>query len=126
MFGKREAADRLDQFVVVFTLLLVDGEHHEHGHPRRFRELAFLRRWAIAEESCSVFILAGALAWRSSARPSALAVPGLSGRLRDLQKLTRGFLLYFEVTARIIATGGVVATLLAIVAAIARPSPWRG
>jgi len=36
----------------------------------------------------------------------------------NLQKLTQGFLVYFEVTPRIMATGGIVAALLGIVAAI--------
>ena len=36
----------------------------------------------------------------------------------DLQRLTNGFLVYFEVTPRIMATGGIVAALLGIVAAI--------
>ena len=36
----------------------------------------------------------------------------------DLQKLTNGFLVYFEVTPRIMATGAVVAALLGILAAI--------
>ena len=38
--------------------------------------------------------------------------------LIDLQKLTNGFLLYFEVTPRIMATGATVAALLGIVSAI--------
>ena len=36
----------------------------------------------------------------------------------NLQELTRGFLPYFEVTPRIMATGGIVAALLGILAAI--------
>jgi len=37
----------------------------------------------------------------------------------DLQKLTGGILIYFEVTPRIVATGATVAAVLGIVAAIA-------
>jgi ABC-type antimicrobial peptide transport system permease subunit len=36
----------------------------------------------------------------------------------NLQKLSQGFLVYFEVTPRIMATGGIVAALLGILAAI--------
>jgi ABC-type antimicrobial peptide transport system permease subunit len=41
----------------------------------------------------------------------------------DLQKLTNGFLIYFEVTPRIMAWGAAVAAIMGVVAAL--PPAWQ-
>jgi putative ABC transport system permease protein len=85
----------------------------------RFRELAVLKALGFKRRELFGFILA-----ESFGLAAAGAVLGIGGAWAfwthiDLQTLTRGFLVYFEVTPRIMATGGIVAALLGIVSAIA-------
>jgi putative ABC transport system permease protein len=104
--------------VVVFTLVLVAASTMSMAIRERFRELAVLKALGFKRRELFGFILA------ESFGLSALgALLGIGGAWAfwthiDLQTLTRGFLVYFEVTPRIMATGGIVAALLGIVAAI--------
>lgn len=104
--------------VVVFTLLLVTVSTMSMAVRERFRELAVLKALGFRRRELFSFILAEsfglALVGGSIGIFGAWALwTGI-----DLQKLTNGFLLYFEVTPRIMATGGVVAVFLGIVSAI--------
>ena len=105
--------------VVVFTLVLVTVSTMSMAIRERFRELAVLKALGFRRTELFSFILA------ESFGLSALgALVGIGGAWAfwtfiDLQKLTNGFLIYFEVTPRIMATGAVVAVLLGIVSAIA-------
>jgi putative ABC transport system permease protein len=105
--------------VVVFTLMLVTVSTMSMAIRERFRELAILKALGYRRGELFSFILAESFGLAAFG-----AIIGIGGAwafwtFTDLQKLTRGFLIYFEVTPRIIATGGVVAVLLAIIAAIA-------
>ncbi len=105
--------------VVVFTLVLVAASTMSMAIRERFRELAVLKALGFKRRELFGFILA-----ESFGLAAAGAVLGIGGAWAfwthiDLQTLTRGFLVYFEVTPRIMATGGIVAALLGIVSAIA-------
>jgi putative ABC transport system permease protein len=105
--------------VVVFTFVLVAASTMSMAIRERFRELAVLKALGFKRRELFGFILA-----ESFGLAAAGAVLGIGGAWAfwthiDLQTLTRGFLVYFEVTPRIMATGGIVAALLGIVSAIA-------
>lgn len=104
--------------VVVFTLVLVTVSTMSMAIRERFRELAVLKALGFRRTELFSFILA-----ESFGLAVLGAVLGIGGSWAfwsaiPLQKITNGFLVYFEVTPRIMATGGIVAALLGIVAAI--------
>ena len=105
--------------VVVFTLMLVTVSTMSMAIRERFRELAILKALGYRRRELFSFILAESFGLAVLGATLGIGSAWAFWTFTDLQKLTRGFLLYFEVTPRIIATGGVVAMLLAIVAAIA-------
>jgi putative ABC transport system permease protein len=113
--------------VVVFTLALVTVSTMSMAIRERFRELAVLKAVGYRRRELFGFILAesfglaavGAFLGIGGCWAFWMHMDTLSGGQVTLQKLTRGFLVYFEVTPRIIATGGLVAALLGILAAIA-------
>ena len=105
--------------VVVFTLVLVTVSTMSMAIRERFRELAVLKALGFRRTELFSFILA-----ESFGLAVLGAVLGIGGAWAfwtgiPLQKLTNGFLVYFEVTPRIMATGGIVAALLGILAALA-------
>ncbi|MFM7100734.1 MAG: ABC transporter permease, partial [Verrucomicrobiota bacterium] len=105
--------------VVVFTLVLVTASTMSMAIRERFRELAVLKALGFRRRDLFAFILA-----ESFGLAVVGAVVGIGGAWAfwtrvDLQALTRGFLPYFEVTPRIMATGGAVAALLGILSAVA-------
>ena len=105
--------------VVVFTLVLVTVSTMSMAIRERFRELAVLKALGFRRTELFSFILA-----ESFGLAALGALVGIGGAwafwtFMDLQKMTNGFLIYFEVTPRIMATGAVVAALLGIVSAIA-------
>ncbi len=104
--------------VVVFTLVLVTVSTMSMAIRERFRELAVLKAIGFQRRELFGFILA-----ESFGLAALGALLGIGGawffwNQVNLQKLTNGFLLYFEVTPRIMATGGIVAALLGILAAV--------
>ena len=104
--------------VVVFTLILVCVSTMSMAIRERFRELAVLKALGFRRRELFAFILA-----ESFGLSMLGAVVGIGGAwifwsTINLQKLTQGFLVYFEVTPRIMATGGIVAALLGILAAV--------
>lgn len=104
--------------VVVFTLLLVTVSTMSMAIRERFRELAVLKALGFRRRELFGFILA-----ESFGLAGAGALIGIGGAWSlwtyiDLQKVTNGFLVYFEVTPRIVATGATVAAMLGVVAAI--------
>ncbi len=105
-------------FVVVFTLLLVTVSTMSMAIRERFRELAVLKALGFRRRELFGFILA-----ESFGLAAVGALIGIGGAWAfwtyiDLQTLTKGYMVYFEVTFRIVATGATVAALLGIVAAI--------
>ncbi len=103
---------------VVFTLLLVTISTMSMAIRERFRELAVLKALGFQRRELFSFILA-----ESFGLAAVGAVVGIGGAwawwtFLDLQALTNGFLLYFEVTPRIMAWGAAVAALMGILAAL--------
>lgn len=104
--------------VVVFTLMLVTVSTMSMAIRERFRELAILKALGFRRRDLFSFILA-----ESFGLATLGALVGIGGAwalwtFMDLQKLTNGFLLYFEVTPRIMASGAIVAAVLGILSAI--------
>jgi putative ABC transport system permease protein len=118
MFGNVKLLFGSISAVVIFTLILVCVSTMSMAIRERFRELAVLKAIGFRRRELFSFILA-----ESFGLSMAGAVIGIGGvwlfwNNVNLQKLTNGFLPYFEVTPRIMATGGIVAALLGILAAI--------
>jgi len=105
--------------VVVFTLLLVTVSTMSMAIRERLRELAILKALGYRRRELYSFILAESFGLAFLGATIGIGSAWAFWTFTDLQKLTLGFLIYFEVTPRIIATGGVVAMLLAIIAAVA-------
>lgn len=104
--------------VVVFTLMLVTVSTMSMAIRERFRELAVLKALGFQRRELFSFILA-----ESFGLAALGALVGVGGAWAlwtfiDLQKMTNGFLIYFEVTPRIMASGAIVAALLGILAAL--------
>ena len=105
--------------VVVFTLLLVTVSTMSMAIRERFRELAILKSLGYRREELFSFILAESFGLAALGATLGIGAAWGFWTFTDLQQLTRGFLLYFEVTPRIVAAGAFVAVVLAIVAAVA-------
>jgi putative ABC transport system permease protein len=118
MWGNVKILIRSISAVVVFSLILVTVSTMSMAIRERFRELAILKALGFQRREIFSFILAESFGL--SALGAFLGIGGawLFWNLIDLQALTHGFLPYFEVTPRIMATGATVAALLGIVSAI--------
>ena len=104
--------------VVVFTLMLVTVSTMSMAIRERFRELAILKALGYRRRELFSFILA-----ESFGLAALGALMGIGGAWAlwtfvDLQRLTNGFLIYFEVTLRTMAWGAAVAATLGSLAAI--------
>jgi len=104
--------------VVVFTLILVCVSTMSMAIRERFRELAVLKALGFRRRELFAFILAESFGLSMLGAVVGIGGTWLFWSTINLQKLTQGFLVYFEVTPRIMATGGIVAALLGILAAI--------
>jgi putative ABC transport system permease protein len=104
--------------VVVFTLVLVTVSTMSMAIRERFRELAVLKAIGFQRRELFGFILAESFGLAALGAFLGIGGAWFFWNQVNLQKLTNGFLLYFEVTPRIMATGGIVAALLGILAAV--------
>jgi len=104
--------------VVVFTLVLVTVSTMSMAIRERFRELAVLKAIGFQRRELFGFILAESFGLAALGALLGIGGAWLFWSHINLQKLTGGFLIYFEVTPRIMATGGIVAALLGILAAV--------
>lgn len=104
--------------VVVFTLVLVTVSTMSMAIRERFRELAVLKAIGFQRRELFGFILAESFGLAVLGALLGIGGAWLFWSHINLQKLTGGFLIYFEVTPRIMATGGIVAALLGILAAV--------
>ena len=104
--------------VVVFTLILVCVSTMSMAIRERFRELAVLKALGFRRRELFAFILAESFGLSMLGAVVGIGGAWLFWSTINLQQLTQGFLVYFEVTPRIMATGGIVAALLGILAAI--------
>jgi putative ABC transport system permease protein len=118
MWGNIKLLVTLISSAVVFTLLLVSACTMSMAIRERFRELAILKALGYRRRELFAFILA-----ESFGLAMAGAVIGVGGAyclytFGDVSKLTNGLFPYFEVTARIVGTGAVVAAALGVVSSI--------
>ncbi|MFM7818499.1 MAG: ABC transporter permease [Verrucomicrobiota bacterium] len=123
MLGNVKMLVLLISGAVVFTLSLVTISTMSMAIRERFRELAVLKVLGFQRRELFAFILA-----ESFGLAALGALLGVGGAWSlwthlDLQKLTSGFLIYFEVTPRIMAWGAAVAALMGVVAAL--PPAWQ-
>lgn len=104
--------------VVVFTLLLVSVSTMSMAIRERFRELAILKALGYRRRELFGFILAESFGL--SVFGALLGAGGAFAIFRsiDIEKLSGGMLLFFEVTPRILAFAATVAVGLGILAAI--------
>ncbi len=119
MLGDVKALTLSVSSVVVFTLMLVTMSTMSMAIRERFRELAVLKALGFRRRELFSFILAESFGLSFAGAVLGIAGTWLFWSSINLQKLTAGFLIYFEVTPRIMAMAGVVAALLGIVSAIA-------
>jgi len=105
--------------VVVFALLLVTVSTMSMAIRERFRELAILKAIGFRRRELFAFILAESFGLAMLG--AALGVGGAWGLCNslDIQKLTNGLFLLFEVTPRMVGLGFSVAALLGLLAALA-------
>lgn len=118
MWGNIKLLVTLISSAVVFTLLLVSASTMSMAIRERFRELAILKALGYRRRELFAFILA-----ESFGLAMAGALIGVGGAyclytFGDVSKLTNGLFPYFEVTARIVGTGVVVAAALGVVSSI--------
>jgi putative ABC transport system permease protein len=118
MFGNVKMLFGSISAVVVFTLILVCVSTMSMAIRERFRELAVLKALGFQRRELFAFILAESFGLSMLGAFVGIGGAWLFWSTINLQKLSQGFLVYFEVTPRIMATGGIVAALLGIVAAI--------
>ena len=118
MFGNVKLLFGSISAVVVFTLILVCVSTMSMAIRERFRELAVLKALGFRRRELFAFILAESFGLSMLGAFVGIGGAWLFWSTINLQKLSQGFLVYFEVTPRIMATGGIVAALLGIVAAI--------
>jgi putative ABC transport system permease protein len=104
--------------VVVFTLLLVTVSTMSMAIRERFRELAVLKALGFRRRELFGFILAESFGLAAVGATLGIGGAWALWTFIDLQRATKGFLIYFEVTTRIMATGATVAAFLGIIAAI--------
>lgn len=105
--------------VVVFTLTMVCVSTMSMAIRERFREMAVLKALGFQRRELFAFILAESFGLSMLGALVGIGGSWLFWSSIDLQKLTNGFLVYFEVTPRIMALGAAVAAMLGIAAAIA-------
>lgn len=105
--------------VVVFTLVLVSASTMSMAVRERFRELAILKALGFRRRELFAFILA-----ESFGLAAAGALLGIGGAyclytFGDINKMTQGIFISFEVTPRIMGYSALVAALLGIISAVA-------
>jgi putative ABC transport system permease protein len=118
MFGNVRLLFGSISAVVIFTLVLVCVSTMSMAIRERFRELAVLKAIGFRRREIFSFILAESFGLSMLGALVGIGGIWLFWNLIDLQTLTNGFLPYFEVTPRIMATGASVAAVLGILAAI--------
>lgn len=104
--------------VVVFTLMLVTVSTMSMAIRERFRELAVLKALGFRRRELFSFILAESFGLAATGALVGIGGTWLFWTSIDLQAMTHGFLVYFEVTPRIMAMAGIVSALLGILSAV--------
>lgn len=105
--------------VVVFTLVLVTVSTMSMAIRERFHELAVLKALGFRRRELFVFILAESFGLATAGGALGIGGAWAFWTYIDLQRLSSGFLVFFEVTPRIMATAATVAVLLGLVATLA-------
>jgi putative ABC transport system permease protein len=118
MFGNVRLLFGAISGVVVFTLVLVSVSTMSMAIRERLRELAVLKAIGFRRRELVSFILAESFGLAIAGGALGIGGAWFFWSFVDLQKLTNGTLVMFEVTVRIMATAGVVAVLLGLLSAI--------
>lgn len=118
MLGNVKMLVLLISGAVVFTLSLVTISTMSMAIRERFREMAVLKALGYKRRDLLGFILAEGFGL--SVLGGAVGIGGAwaAWTLLDIQKLTGGIFIVFEVTPRIMATAGLVAAVLGVVASL--------
>jgi putative ABC transport system permease protein len=105
--------------VVVFTLVLVTASTMSMAVRERFRELAILKALGFRRRDLFAFILAESFGL--AAAGALLGIGAAYGLYTcgDINKMTAGIFVSFEVTPRIMGVAALVAAVLGIVSAVA-------
>ena len=104
--------------VVVFTMLLVSMSTMSMAVRERFRELAVLKALGYRNLDLFAFILAESFGLSLLGAAAGAGGAWVFWRTVDIQKLTNGVFVYFEVTPRILGFALVVAAVMGIVSAV--------
>ena len=118
MWGNVSNLIRGVNLVVVFTLVLVAVSTMSMAVRERFRELAVLKALGFQRRDLFGFILAEGFGL--SVIGGAVGIGGAWAfwTLSDIQQMTKGFLIVFEVTPRIVGMAAAVASVLGVVSSI--------
>ena len=118
MWGNVSNLIRGVNLVVVFTLALVAVSTMSMAVRERFRELAVLKALGFQRRDLFGFILAEGFGLSVVGGTLGIGGAWALWTLTDIQAMTSGFLIVFEVTPRIMGTAATVATLLGVVSSI--------
>lgn len=105
--------------VVVFTLVLVTASTMSMAVRERFRELAILKALGYRRRELFAFILAESFGLAAAGALLGIGAAYSLYTFGDIQKITAGIFVSFEVTPRIMGFAALVAVLLGILSAIA-------
>jgi putative ABC transport system permease protein len=105
--------------VVVFALLLVTVSTMSMAIRERFRELAILKALGFRRRELFAFILAESFGLAMCGALLGAGGAWLAYHLLDIQKLTNGLFIMFEVTPKMMGLAFSVAAVLGVLAAIA-------
>jgi putative ABC transport system permease protein len=105
--------------VVVFTLVLVTASTMSMAVRERFRELAILKALGFRRRELFAFILAESFGLAAAGACLGIGAAYCLYTYGNINKMTAGIFVSFEVTPRIVGVAALVAAVLGIVSAVA-------
>jgi len=105
--------------VVVFTLVLVTASTMSMAVRERFRELAILKALGFRRRELFVFILAESFGLALAGAGLGIGAAYCAYTFGNINKMTHGIFVSFEVTPRIMGLAALVAVVLGILSALA-------
>ncbi len=119
MFGNIKTLVASISSVVVFTLVLVTASTMSMAIRERFRELAILKALGFRRRELFAFILAESFGLSAAGAVIGIGAAYCAYTYGNINQMTHGIFVTFEVTPRIIGYSALVAAVLGIVSAIA-------